>query len=80
VVDTLMGLGFFLLAMSFPNFFIQMVHLIGRALHHDQLKLKITWMLGYPAGFKPNKHLSSFFGYSLLRMISTWNKVTSALT
>ena len=38
------------------------------------------WLLGFPAGFKPNLDLAHFFGNSILQLISVWNVVTSQLT
>ena len=42
--------------------------------------MKILWLLGNPAGFKPNSNLSHFLGNFVLSMIRMWNTVTSALT
>lgn len=42
--------------------------------------MKIYWLLGNPAGFKPNANLAHFLGNFVLSMIRAWNTVTSALT
>jgi hypothetical protein len=49
-------------------------------MHLEQLQIKIYWLLGNPAGFKPNKNFAHFLGNFVLSMIRTWNTVTSALT
>jgi len=49
-------------------------------MHLEQLEAKIFWLLGYPAGFKPNKNFAHFLGNFVLIMINKWNEVTSALT
>lgn len=77
--DTIIGVSLFLAVTAFPEFFIELVNNVGNNLHLEQLQLKIIWLLGYPAGFKPNKCLAHFIGHILLALINYWNTITSAL-
>ena len=78
--DTLIGVALFLSALAFPDFYLSLVSTAGRFLNHEQLQFRIGWLLGHPAGFKPNKHLGYFIGHSILKVLSIWNGVTSKLT
>lgn len=68
------------LMVAFPEFFLSWINYFGKQLHHEQLESKIYWLLGSPAGFKPNLNLNHFLGNLVLSLIYVWNHVTSALT
>ena len=58
-----------------PEFFLDLVNYFGRTLHLESLQEKIIWMLGFPAGFKPNMNLAHFIGCSVLELISLVKKL-----
>jgi hypothetical protein len=80
VLDTVIGVAIYLAIVAYPDFIITFVNNVGYLLHLEQLQLKIYWLLGNPAGFKPNANLAHFIGNFVLSLIGTWNYVTSALT
>ena len=80
VLDTAIGVAIFLAIAAYPDFFINFVDSCCQLMHLEQLEIKIYWLLGNPAGFKPNTNLVNFLGNFILSMISMWNEVTSVLT
>lgn len=80
VLDTVIGVAIFLIVAAYPDFFIHIVNYTCQLLHLEQLQIKIYWLLGSPAGFKPNANLAHFLGNFVLSLIRTWDHVTSALT
>ena len=80
VLDVIVGFLILFLVVSFMPFFVRLVHVGGQYLHLEYIKHKIYWLLGYPAGFKPNMNLAHFFGVVVLELINLWNHVTSTLT
>lgn len=80
VFDTVIGVAIFLIVAAYPDFFINIVNYTCQLLHLEQLQNKIYWLLGNPAGFKPNANLAHFLGNFVLSLIRTWDHVTSALT
>lgn len=65
---------------TYPDVFVSFVNYTCQRLHLEQLQQKIYWLIGNPAGFKPNSNLAQFLGSFVLSLISVWNHVTSALT
>jgi hypothetical protein len=54
VFDTLFGVCIFFAVLAMPDLFITYVNNAGKILHLEQLEEKIKWLIGKPAGFKPN--------------------------
>ena len=79
VIDQLLGIVFLWLVFRSPDFFFEQSNSLGSNLHLEKLQSKIHWLLGFPAGFKPNENLGIFMGNLVLNMVSKWNTVTSAL-
>ena len=79
-LDVVVGCLILCLVVQFMPYFIRLIHFAGQTLHLEYLQHKIHWLLGYPAGFKPNVNLAHFFGNVVLELIYMWNHVTSALT
>ena len=48
-------------------------------MHLEEIKSRILWLLGNPAGFKPNKNLGIFMGNFVLYIINMWNKIAEPL-
>ena len=80
VIDAALGLICLCLMYAGPDFFISLVNYFCKRLHLENLSDKIFWLLGRPAGFKPNVNLSHFLGNMVLQLIDVWDQVTSALT
>jgi len=80
VIDMLAGWTLMLLIVNFPTFFIDLLDWCGGYLHLENLETRVKWLLGFPAGFKPNLNLAHFMGNCVIEMIWGWNLVTSALT
>jgi len=75
-------MGFVLLCLlwRFQTDTLIMVHALGSTLHIEVLKSEIQWLMGLPAGFKPNEDLDDYIGGSILILIDFWNNVTTFLT
>ena len=80
VLDVATGFIIFICVLKYTSFFVQLIHYASYHLHLEYLQQKVYWLLGYPAGFKPNLDLAHFFGNAILQLISVWNVVTSQLT
>ena len=68
------------LIIRFKTFFITLLNIVGQHLHLEYLQNKIYWLLGYPAGFKPNLNLAHFLGNIVLELINIWNYLTTFMT
>lgn len=69
VCDTLIGVALLYAASRYPDFFTALVNSLAKSLHLEQLEAKIDWLLGHPAGFKPNKNLAYMLGHFVFQMI-----------
>jgi hypothetical protein len=45
-----------------------------------QLQDRVIWLLGFPAGFKPNLNVALFFGAFILQLITCWYHVFHAFS
>ena len=69
VVDVLLGILVLAICFGFPDHFFEMSNYLGSTLHLHNLESKIHWLLGFPAGFKPNENLGIFIGNIVLKVI-----------
>ena len=76
VIDFCLGVLALVYIYSNPAFFFELSNSIGANLHLDNLEQRIYWIIGFPAGFKPNENLGIFFGNVLLGIISAWNYIS----
>ena len=51
-----------------------------QGLHIDVLQRQVEWLMGLPAGFKPNPYLNNYLGNFILYTIQLWNHVTARIT
>ena len=79
VIDAVLGVLVLSFVIGFPDLCFEFSNYLGSNLHLDNLQQKIHWLLGFPAGFKPNENLGIFMGNIVLNMIKKWNFITSAL-
>jgi len=56
----------FFAVLGMPDLFVAYFNNAGKILHLEQLEEKIKWLIGKPAGFKPNQNLALFIGNILL--------------
>ena len=80
VVDFAIGCLCLYLTIQFTTYWVSFFNFAGHFLHLEYLQQKIYWLLGQPAGFKPNLSLAHFFGNVVLEFVSVWEHITSALT
>jgi hypothetical protein len=80
VIDFIFGLVFLCLLNYFSADTLKIVHTLGSTLHIEVLKSEVNWLMGLPAGFKPNEALDNAVGFNILRLIDCWNLVTTYLT
>lgn len=59
---------------------MNLFHYFGQGLHVDVLERQVKWLMGLPAGFKPNPNLDNFLGHLMLDIIWLWNFITTELT
>lgn len=78
--DILIGIVFLLLFSLFISDTLLLAHWLGSVIHIDFLKQEVEWLMGLPAGFKPNENLDNIIGQSILLTIYYWNYVTTFLT
>lgn len=48
-------------------------------MHLEEIQQRIYWLLGFPAGFKPNENLGIFLGNFVLNIIYMWNLIATPL-
>jgi hypothetical protein len=46
------------------------VHTLGESFHVKVLKSEVNWLMGLPAGFKPNEELDFSIGNLILAVIN----------
>ena len=80
VIDLLLGVVFLLILKSYSSQILEILHYFGQGLHIEVLERQVKWLMGLPAGFKPNPNLDNFLGNLMLDIISLWNIITSELT
>ena len=80
VTDFALGLIFLFLLYYFSADTLEIVHTLGSTIHIEVLKSEVNWLMGLPAGFKPNEALDNAVGNNILRLIDYWNLVTTYLT
>jgi phosphatidylinositol glycan class Q protein len=80
VNDFILGLVFLCLLNYFSADTLKIVHTLGSTIHIEVLKSEVSWLMGLPAGFKPNEALDNAVGINILRLIDYWNLVTTYLT
>lgn len=80
VCDFMFGLIFLFLLYYFSADALAIVHTLGSTIHIEVLKSEVNWLMGLPAGFKPNEALDNAVGSNILRLIDYWNLVTTYLT
>ncbi|CAG9314150.1 gpi1 [Blepharisma stoltei] len=80
VFDWLIGIFLLLLLHHFASDTLLVFHTLGSTVHIEVLKSEITWLMGLPAGFKPNEALDNTIGKNILILIDSWNYVTTFLT
>ena len=78
--DFLLGLCILCILYYFSTDTLVIVHTLGSTLHIEVLKSEVNWLMGLPAGFKPNEALDNAFGTNILLSIDYWNYVTTYLT
>lgn len=78
--DFLFGLIFLFLLHLFSTDALVIVHTLGSTIHIEVLKSEVNWLMGLPAGFKPNEALDNAVGSNILILINSWNYVTTYLT
>jgi hypothetical protein len=78
--DFLFGLFVLLLLHMFSTDTLNLVHTLGSTIHIEVLESEVTWLMGLPAGFKPNEALDNAVGSNILLLINFWNYVTTYLT
>ena len=59
---------------------MKLFHYFGSGLHVEVLERQVKWLMGLPAGFKPNPNLDNFLGHLMLDIIGMWNFVTTEIT
>jgi len=59
---------------------LEILHYFGRGLHIEVLERQVKWLMGLPAGMKPNPNLDNFLGHLMLDIIGLWNYVTTELS
>ena len=59
---------------------LKILHYFGQGLHIEVLERQVKWLMGLPAGFKPNPNLDNFLGNLMLDIVGLWNFVTTELT
>lgn len=80
LIDFLFGIIFLFLLHYFSTDTLAVVHTLGSTLHIEVLKSEVNWLMGLPAGFKPNEALDNAVGTNILLLIDSWNYVTTYLT
>lgn len=79
MLDTVLGVGLFFLMATMPDMLIRVAHVIGKPLHHASIEEKVNWLLGHPAGFKPNKQMAYFIGHVIKYLIEQWENMSDYL-
>lgn len=79
VIDVVLGILVLAFCFGFPDHFFELCNRLGSTLHLGNLESKIHWLLGFPAGFKPNENMGIFIGNIVLKVIEKWNFITVAL-
>ena len=80
LIDFMFGLIFLFLLYYFSTDTLVIVHTLGSTLHIEVLKSEVNWLMGLPAGFKPNEALDNAVGTNILLLIDSWNYLTTYLT
>ena len=80
LADFLIGLIVLVILLSYRQATLEIVHVLGASIHIEVLKSEVKWLMGLPAGFKPNVELDSALGSSILTFIDYWNYITTFLT
>jgi len=80
LADFLIGFTVLVILLSYRQATLEIVHVLGASIHIEVLKSELKWLMGLPAGFKPNVELDSALGSSILTFIDYWNYITTFLT
>ena len=80
MVDFVLGVLILFIVCYFPAVFFEMTNKAGSFLHLEEMKQRIYWLLGFPAGFKPNENLGIFLGNFVLNIIRHWEYITTFLS
>ena len=80
VADFVIGVLVLVVLLSYRQATLEIVHVLGASIHIEVLKSEVKWLMGLPAGFKPNVELDSALGSSILTFIDYWNHITTFLT
>jgi len=78
--DFLIGLLGLYILYEFSDQALSIVHTLGASFHIAVLKSQVNWLMGLPAGFKPNEELDSSIGNMVLTVVECWNYITTYLT
>lgn len=80
ILDLCFGIFTFFILVNYTSEILEILHYFGQGLHIDVLTRQIQWLMGLPAGFKPNPNLDNFLGNFILDLIMIWNHTTTFLT
>jgi len=78
-VDLILGWSVVFLVYRSPEVFLDMAAFCCRKLQADIIHENLIYMLGFPAGFKPNANLAHFVGSYALSLVSGFSFFTKAL-
>jgi len=79
-IDLFLGLSLLTFLHFFGSDTLSVIHTLGSTIHIEVLKSEVSWLMGLPAGFKPNEELDNTIGINILALIDYWNTVTTFLT
>ncbi|KAJ5079733.1 phosphatidylinositol n-acetylglucosaminyltransferase subunit q-related [Anaeramoeba ignava] len=79
IFDTLLGIFVGIIAYKNLNLVINQAKHYYTLLTSGLLRSGVSWLMGWPAGFKLNDGLNEFFGLSYLYIIDNWIKLISKL-
>jgi N-acetylglucosaminyl transferase component (Gpi1) len=80
IADFMLGLSILFILHYFSTDTLVVVHTLGSTIHIEVLRSEVDWLMGLPAGFKPNEALDNALGTNILLLINFWNYVTTYLT
>ena len=78
-MDLILGWTVVFLVYRYPRFFLDTAALCCQKLQADSIHENLIYVLGFPAGFKPNPNLAHFVGSYALSLVSGFRFFTKAL-
>lgn len=79
ILDILLGFLFIHICTFKTDDLLAWIHYGLEGLHVNWLTQRVDWLMGFPAGYKPNLHLDLFLGELIKVFIFLWNDITTWL-